>query len=159
MDLINSMKKWLGDIESQYYITREWDFSNSFNEKYGEFRLNDIQYFSLFESQYLVNRLIDGILLQSKIDLTLIHKETQDQADVFLTDFLCDRYRGIDDYTDDVSAFINSVIELDLITSLLNESEKWEGQIGFNYNIARTCLPDFYKITEQLYEFNLRMNI
>ncbi len=158
MDLINSIKKWLEDIGSQDYPTRELDFSKCFDEEYGELRLNNIQYFSLFESQYLVNRLIEGISLKSKIDLTLIHKETQDQEDIFLTDFLVDRYRGTDDYTDDVSTFINSVIELDLIISLLDESEKWEGQLGFNYNIALICLPDLYKISEQLYEFNIRMN-
>lgn len=158
MGLLNSIKKWLDDIGSHNYITRESDFSECFNQKYGELRFEGIQYFSIFECQYLVNRLTEGILLEYKIDTTLIHKAIPDQEDIYLTDFLYDKYRGIDDYTDDIQTFINSVIELDLITSLLNDNQKWEGQLGYNYSLVIICLPDLYKIVDQLYGFNLRIN-
>ncbi len=159
MGLKNSILNWLEDIGSHDYIVRSLDFSKSFEQKYGNLKLIGIQYYTLFEAQYLVNRLIEGLLEGKKIDRTLIHKEFQDQTEIYLTEFLTDRYRGVDDYTDDIYLFVNSVIELDLILVSINEDQRWAGQLGFNYSLATMCLPDLYKITDQLNTFNLRMNI
>ncbi len=141
--------------QSNDYDPTYLDFSHSYDEDYSNLKLFNIRYYNIREIEKILNLLIDCIIREKQFNPKDTVKEPKD---VYLTDFLYDRYIGIDDYSKVVNKVILDIIEFDFIMDELNHLNPMNGIMGYNYNLAKYVSKDAFSIYDQLIKLSMEIN-
>ena len=159
MSSISSIKKkidaWIGINTLQDYLSvGSIDYRNAHKSKFSHIKIENTQFKNVKDVINLCNNLIECILMNTVFDKKKLPRN--DPEDIYLTDFLYDRFYDIQVMNDKIKEFLNDFIYLEALTHE-NDSNR-DGIYDHNISIAKFTLRKLGSIYDQLMFINEEIN-
>lgn len=146
---------WMGIDTLQDYLSAESiDYRNAYKSQFSYIKIENTQYKNIKDVINLCNSLIECILMNYVFDKKKLIRS--DSEDIYLTDFLYDRFCGIQETNDKIKEFLNDFIYLEALTYEANRDR--DGIYDHNISIAQFTLKKLGSIYDQLMFINEEIN-